>query len=682
METLALFHLWTGATPLQPPLPRGERGGSGRRPETENGLDGDSLSTVEDRSFACAPRAFAYLLAFLTLAGLGLRLYRLDFESLWMDELSTVETFFHPLGTLVAKAADVGQPPLDNLIGALVANTGLGGSDWWVRFPPALLGGGAVALLGLLVRRLSGPGAGLIAALLLAVCPLHQYLSQEARPYSIFFCLGLATVLAYLSARAQSSRRAWIVFGVLLFLTLMTRWTDPHFLVLGLVLFSVLRLLVAPKCVAERARFRATFWSVTGAYLLYAPFFWIVLSHSGRSVAEQPRHVFARAGAHLAEWFAGTFHGYSTRTVFAAQSGSGWVLVVSGVMAALGVAVVVVRAVRHRSESAAFILAALLPFPLVYAVVFASLGNALPKPQYLLFGTTALLALTAIGIDGVRGAMCSWKRRPANVTCLALVLLLVVPMTRVVLESLDRRDKRDWRGVMGYLKEHSVAEDAFAVLATDTVPPVFHVAAYGRARYGPEVAKFLEVGLGSTGDEMANGAWARNDNTVWIIGYKDRMYLGYDQFATPGADGHDVRVHDFSGLFLMESKGREAGADRLVEAFSMIYSGLPDGRSLVAPAMLAARYEAERGLSRNALNWIDVALRQCGSAGEREILAREWIAPLEARLQSALGVEHHARAEERGGAAEPLPGGEPFIEQKVRRSAAEERLQEDHPGGE
>lgn len=645
----------------------------------------DRSSLEFNRAAHC--RGFAFTLLLITLFGLSVRLYRLDFESLWMDEITTVETYFHPPAALVEKAADVGQPPLDNFIGAAIARLGLADSDWWLRFPAAMFGGGAVALLGLLVKRLSGVSAGLIAAALLAVCPLHHYLSQEARPYSIFFFLGLLTSITYLRAREQSTRGSWAVYGFALFLTLMTRWTDPHFLALGLLLFGTARRLASPNCVEERAKFRGLCSNTAAAYLAYAPFFWIVFAHSTRAVAERGDHVASRVWAHLCQWYSANFHGYSTKTVFVSLPGPTWVLLAGGILASIGFAVIVTRLVKDRSVESAFILVALAPFAVTHALVFAYFGNALPKPQYLLFGTAALFALTAIGIHSAGEPFRRFGVRLATLAKVSLLLILTIPMLRAAVENLERRDKCDWRGLMTYIREHAGPEDVFAVMASDRIPPTFHVAAYGRSRYGPEGAKFIPLGFHTEPHVFFDDSWRRKDNTLWIVAYKNRMYLGYDQVPTPQTKGALVRAHDFDGLFLIEASGGGDGRIRLLRGLKSVYEGLEPGRGLIAPALLAAAVETilmlespsswkissfsehnawmDRGgsvtevlpeLEGVTARWQEIAKSQCANDDERALLW-QWIRVVMAGLNPPLGVEHHASAEEGGGAAEPLPGG-------------------------
>jgi hypothetical protein len=631
---------------------------------------------------------FSLCLVGVTIVSLGLRLWKLDAESLDMDELVQASTYpLTPWGILVPAALQ-GQPPLDYGVGWGLERLGLAQSDWWVRFPAVVFGAGCVLLLGLWVERLAGGLAGITAAFLLAVCPFHVVMSQHARPYTIFCFFALAAVMAFLGARRGRRVLAWGWFGVLLFLMLMTRWTDPHFITIGIVGFAAWGWITSRKSRDEGARrsqtmrVRATVLTVVIVYVVYSPFFWLVLKHSQRSVTADASGLWMRAVEHWWAAFVATFGGYSHTMLFAPLPADGRVLSIGAALATLGIGAAVRTAIRAPSEAMTAYLLILLPSSFLYALVYAFAGNAVPKPSYLLLLSLPVLGSVAIGADALRWVISQRGRFVGSAIFVGLIAVVAIPMGRVSARSVSTVDKWDWRGVMNHLRDHASADDAIAVIATDTVPPVFHVASYGRERYGAGVAKFVNVRLATDAAEIANGAWRRVDNTVWIIAFKDRMYRGYDQVPAPIVERGDLRVHDFRGLFLMESTGRAPAGERFVEVISGVYSELPVGRSLVAPAMLAARLAADRGLRGEALDWFAVALAQCDGPDQRAILTRDWVVPLQAKLEATLGVEHHTRAEESGNAAEPLPGGEGFVEQVVRRRVADERLQEDHTRGE
>jgi hypothetical protein len=149
--------------------------------------------------------------------------------------------------------------------------------------------------------------------------------------------------------------------------------------------------------------------------------------------------------------------------------------------------------------------------------------------------------------------------------------------------------------------------------------------------------KFLNIDLDVHVDVLDQSQWTRRDNTVWIVGYNDRMYLGYDQLPTPAPTTADTRVHPFSGLFIMELPPGEPAAARLLGGLARLYEQVPDGRSLIAPAIFCARYLWARGSEREATASFGAALRQCRSKEEAAVLMHDYIAPL------TEGLALHAR---------------------------------------
>jgi len=577
---------------------------------------------------------FLAALFFVTLAALSARLYRLDAESLWMDELVTAETYPLSLPQIILKAADQGQPPLDNLIGALLSRLGLAGSDWWVRFPAAVFGSASVFLLGWWVSRIGGAFAGIGAAVLLAVCPLHIYMSQEVRPYALFFFLALATVLAFARARRRHTFSSWCLFGGVLFCALMTRWTDPHFLAMAIAVYALGAFLHVRFCGStadignEMTKLWAAATAIGIAYAMYNPFFGIVLDRSLRAVASHSADVTGRMSTQLLESFKALFFGYSTRTVFSSLPGDARIVLAAGAFSLFGLLVLLARGVRRRESAVTVFLATMVPFPFVYAFAFAHLGNAISKPQYLLLGAVLVLACIAVGADALRRLGVQVTRTGAAFLFIGVLGVFAIPMARASVRSLSTVDKQDWRGVMTYLRTHSSVGDAFATVATDAVPPAFHVGVYGRARYGREDMKFLNIDLALRADALDHSQWARRDNTVWIVGYNDRMYLGYDQLPTPAPTTADTPVHSFNGLFIMELPPGGTAATRLVGGLAWLYEQVPDGRSLIAPAIFCGRYFWARGNEREATASFDAALRQCRSSEEAAVLMHDYIGPL------------------------------------------------------
>lgn len=129
----------------------------------------------------------SWLLLGITLAALGLRLFRLGEWSFWGDEMITVN-----------RALALADLPLwrwaPSLVLTRLAIDWLGVTEWAARLPAALAGTATVPLLYWLGRRMLSERAALAGAAILAVSPWHLYWSQNARFYAfllLFYTLAL-----------------------------------------------------------------------------------------------------------------------------------------------------------------------------------------------------------------------------------------------------------------------------------------------------------------------------------------------------------------------------------------------------------------------------------------------------------------------------------------------------------
>ncbi len=135
----------------------------------------------------------------------ALRVFRLDFQSLWYDEAFSVYLAHFNLGDITARTAADIQPPLYYyLLHFWIALTG--DSEFAVRFLSLFFGVLTVPLIYALARRLfalpgetgegSGGRVGVLAALFAMVAPLYVWYSQEARMYTLITFLLLLSSYA------------------------------------------------------------------------------------------------------------------------------------------------------------------------------------------------------------------------------------------------------------------------------------------------------------------------------------------------------------------------------------------------------------------------------------------------------------------------------------------------------
>jgi mannosyltransferase len=199
----------------------------------------------DDRHFAphsrraqSQPKAWPFwnlcLLAGIILLAFALRLYRIDAQSLWNDEGTSVALAARDLAAITRGAANDIHPPLYYyLLHFWMAL--FGNSELAVRSLSALLGTLVVPLvfaLGCLPSaslHQDGPRAGLLAALFAALSPFQVYYSQETRMYILTAFLGAASVYAFLrllhgwekariSGEARHHVAAWYAIATILLL--------------------------------------------------------------------------------------------------------------------------------------------------------------------------------------------------------------------------------------------------------------------------------------------------------------------------------------------------------------------------------------------------------------------------------------------------------------------------------
>jgi mannosyltransferase len=142
------------------------------------------------------------LLALLLLA-FALRVYRLPAQSLWYDEGVSWYLTRMSLPALTVWTANDIQPPLYYYLLWLWVRLA-GTSEYALRFPSVFFGLLTLPLLWITARRLLGKRAAWLAALFLALSPLHVYYAQEARMYTLLTFLGLLS--SYLLLRLLNNQ--------------------------------------------------------------------------------------------------------------------------------------------------------------------------------------------------------------------------------------------------------------------------------------------------------------------------------------------------------------------------------------------------------------------------------------------------------------------------------------------
>lgn len=158
------------------------------------------------------PRAAPWLLVLVLLLAIGLRLYRLDQQSITFDEFNAL--VHAPDATLSEYLAFTGRSNLDHMPLYFVLVYGwtslAGAGPLGLRLTSVFLGCLMVAAVYLAGRRLYGHGAGLIAALCIALSPLHVYHHQAIRYSALLDLQGAVSLWLTLHIAARGMPR-WIL---------------------------------------------------------------------------------------------------------------------------------------------------------------------------------------------------------------------------------------------------------------------------------------------------------------------------------------------------------------------------------------------------------------------------------------------------------------------------------------
>ena len=216
-------------------------------------------------------RALPFILCFLAFA---LRMYRLDYQSIWRDEGVSIHLAASNLSTILADRASNVHPPLYFILLHLWAKaTGL--SVLSVRFFSLLSSVVLVPLVYRLTRRTLGVKTALLSAGIVTLSPLYIVYAQETRVYSMLPLFYLLLIYK-LDQMTQGKELQWVQWLGLAFLEVVA--LHLHYFSLVAVGYLNLYLLVL-WLVRRTISLRHWLLSQTLVALLCLPWAGMVLKH-------------------------------------------------------------------------------------------------------------------------------------------------------------------------------------------------------------------------------------------------------------------------------------------------------------------------------------------------------------------------------------------------------------------
>lgn len=210
------------------------------------------------------------VVAWLLVLAAAIRLPQLGGTGLWNDETIIGAVSERPLAEVLAHVRDDVHPPLFFLLSWCVRHCV--GPDRWneamVRALPVAFGLLAVWLAYRVGSRLVSPGAGMLAALLLAVNPMHVHYSREGRNYSLVVALALLAIGSAAELRARPGVRNGLLTGLACLALIYT-----HNLALFFIVTLFAGLVLVPRNLLDRPRLAAVGVAALTLSLGYLPWF-------------------------------------------------------------------------------------------------------------------------------------------------------------------------------------------------------------------------------------------------------------------------------------------------------------------------------------------------------------------------------------------------------------------------
>jgi len=229
-------------------------------------------------SFLVSPGSLAPVTLWLTLITViaaGFRFAGLGSKSLWLDEAyslglarSSFSSLWHDLlSPQVNTSVYVAYMSLYYTL--LHFWVRLGESEIWLRLPSALCGVATVPLMYALGSRLFTKQAGLAAAFLLAIQPVHIAYSQEARSYSLCVFLSTAAFYFFIRGVQEGNGKWWLLYVVSTVLAIYSHLFAAFLLPAQWLSLSFLD--------RKKTHLRSAILSATAILLLIAPVFYLAI---------------------------------------------------------------------------------------------------------------------------------------------------------------------------------------------------------------------------------------------------------------------------------------------------------------------------------------------------------------------------------------------------------------------
>jgi uncharacterized membrane protein len=398
-------------------------------------------------------------LAGLTLLAAALRLFHLDAQSLWMDEVASFQNAqaFGRAGMKGLAAADH-IAPLHSIILWCMVQIG-GQNAIALRLPSALAGIATIpAIWWVGIRMFRCPRIALIAAGLAAISPYAVWYSQEARMYALL--LLCATLFVALCWPLVERRLSWAELTAVTIVSTIGFYTH-HYMVLVSFAFGLFLLLREgpARIIANLREPRLSAWVATQAIAFALFAYWLALTanklHDNAGFSKPALLLWTPYT--FFSFVVGLSFGPSThdlRTGLGPALRQDWLPIA---IAGISTGLVMLRGLRAafapgRAQASLWLLLWIV-VPIGLAIFATFVTNIQYNVRYVIFCFPAFVLLLALGIDAV---IARWPRFGASGIVFGAAAAAMVACMLVALANWygsDRYAKEDVRPLARLLVE-------------------------------------------------------------------------------------------------------------------------------------------------------------------------------------------------------------------------------------
>jgi len=424
---------------------------------------------------------YAQLLLSLTLVGAILRFFNLGYNSLWLDEASTV-TFARLSIPEIWQATTGGEfnPPLFYWIEHIMLT--FGNNEVVLRFIPALMGVLTIPLVYYVGKEFMDRNVGIIAAALCTFSPFLLFYSQEARAYSLGLFFVAFAMVFFLKAMKSDSMIHWALFG---FLSALAFWSHFYTLVIIGTLFLYALAVKIPAIWKDLNAFKPLVAAGAVFAVVCLPLILVTIQLFAKRTAGGPTFGIQGIGIIL-ETFR-QLSGYTT-----------WLMYLFVILFVIGV---IQAFVLDRHKGILLVLLMVLPFAISWFLSFR-----IPmSPRYLI----VLAPVFFVGIALAYKPLFTFINNRGIVYAFMGVLVLLSVTTPFFLNYYSSYTKEDWRGLSQQMYTIAQPGDTIVLVPGYVAQPFDYY-------YSNTSGKTLEYGA-STAEQLAAVVPAGTNTTVYYI---------------------------------------------------------------------------------------------------------------------------------------------------------------------